>query len=171
MSKSNNIVKWDTGNNIVDSGISITSIGSGGVSKTDLLSSGSPTNSSQTYIVSNLSTNYKHLIIDIIGVNSIGPGSQLKLFLSSDNGSTYSSEYIISNNTTELLTSFVNIYNTGFTNTNKYIRFSTFQGSTPVLKNVDGFTESTKTGLINCIQLYFFNSFTSAGTIKIYGVS
>jgi hypothetical protein len=31
MSKSNNIVKWGSGNDVVDSGISITSIGSGGV--------------------------------------------------------------------------------------------------------------------------------------------
>lgn len=31
MSKSNNIVKWSDGNNIVDSGINISSIGSGGI--------------------------------------------------------------------------------------------------------------------------------------------
>lgn len=37
MSKSNNIVKWDIGNNIVDSGISISSIGSGLVADNGLI--------------------------------------------------------------------------------------------------------------------------------------
>lgn len=173
MSKSNNIVKWDTGNNIVDSGISITSIGSGGmtlIGSYDYSVNGSVANYTLTWTAT-----YKTLLLITKNMTGDGAGAYFVLQTSSDSGSNWGNEINVhepKGGSTVLTYSITNMYSTGVSGPTKDCVVASNPSYGTNDNSLKCITSST-TGIINAIKYSYVSSAQNinGGKIWVYGIN
>jgi len=174
MSQSNNIAKWGSGQTVVDSGISIASIGgSGGM--TLLGSYNSSTDGTISDFTQTWSTNYVNLFIttkNTTGTGSTG-GAYFILQTSSDSGSTWGNEVNIFqplSGTATLDYSVIYIYNVGISGIQKNIIITANPSYTDNINNTRYYSSDT-TGVVNAIRIkYVSNAYSiNGGIIRLYG--
>lgn len=161
-----NIPLWNGIGTQLTNGINPSSI-SGGSPTVIKISTIVPT-ATNTFILSSIPTTYKHFLLSLNGI-VIPSATTMTLALSNDNGSTYgTANNIIAFGGTNNAN--VNIYNTGFTGTNKLIIVYSVEGQTVQFLYNTYYTESVKTGLVNALRIVSTGNFSAGvGTIDLLG--
>lgn len=164
-----NIPVWSGNGNEIINGVALSSVGGGGSSGTvEFIVSIAPT-ATNTYTFSSIPTTYKHLYLNFELVKTAGSGN-MRLEFSEDNGSTFgTTRIIISTLSATGINARTNVYNTGFTGTDKIMNSVSTIGSSFTDRGGTITIENVKTGLINCIRLSTSATNFNTGTIRLLG--